>query len=247
MLALCWFYCIPFAKFLYFAAGLILFVFALFMLKRGVSLARPKLRQWALALMFVCLIKVCIFDVNMIGRELLCTVNEELSEVGCSKGGLQALQFLALLVLVAGSFGLFFLHRKYSNVVQVSKLKPNDVGLSFWSNLSLVSVSAMVVWQCAPWVGFLTIGRVPDIFVRVPWQIFAISNLLLLLYAFWRAESCNWNYEVKHKKKMAHLHATWTQRDTLWMCVFVYLVALGLSYVAHDVLTNGGTRPMIRG
>ena len=40
MLALCWFYCIPFAKFLYFASAPILFVFALFMHKRGVSVAR---------------------------------------------------------------------------------------------------------------------------------------------------------------------------------------------------------------
>jgi hypothetical protein len=183
----------------------------------------------------------------MNGRELLCTVNDELSEKGCNKRGLQVFQFVALLALIAGSYVLFLTHRRYSNADKPSQLTPKDIGLSFWSNLSVVSVIAMVVWQCAPWVGFLTVGRVPEVFVHVPWQWFAIGNLLLLLYAFWRAESCNWHYEVKHKKNMSHLHATWTQRDTLWMCVFIYLVALGLSYVSYDVLTNGGTRPMIRG
>ncbi|HRI76124.1 MAG: hypothetical protein H3C49_00575 [Alphaproteobacteria bacterium] len=245
MLALCWFYCIPFAKFLYFASAPILIVFALFMLKRGVSLARAGLRKWALALIFISLIKICAFDVRALGDDLLCTVNEQLSEVGCNRRVFQALQVFALIFLVASSFVLFQVNRMFANVKTSTQLKPDDVQLGFWSKLVLMSVCVMVVWQCAPWVGYLTVGKVPDIFMKVPWQWFAIGNLLLLLYGFWRAESCNWNYEVKHKQRMAHLNQTWTQRDTLWMCVFIYLVALALSYVAHDVLTHGGTRPMV--
>jgi hypothetical protein len=245
MLALCWFYCIPFAKFLYFASAPILFVFAMFMLKRGICQARPQLRKCALVVMFFCLIKVCAFDVRMLGRELLCTVNDELSEVGCNTRWLQGLQVLALVVLVAGSLILFQVGRIYTNV-KPTTTKPADVYLSYWSNSTLFCVSMMVIWQCAPWVGFLTIGYVPHIFSDVPWQWFAIFNLCLLMGSFWVAESCNWNYEVKHKKRMAHMNATWTQRDTLWMCVFIYLVTLALSYVAHDVLTSGGTRPLER-
>lgn len=223
-----------------------MFVFALFMLKRGICQARPKLRQWALVIMFFCLIKVCAFDVRMLGRELLCSVSDELSEVGCNTRWLQGLQVLALVALVAGSLILFQVSRLYGNVKEPTTTKPADVYLSFWSNATLFCVSAMVVWQCAPWVGFLTIGYVPRIFSEVPWQWFAIFNLCLLLASFWVAENCNWNYEVKHKKRMAHLNATWTQRDTLWMCVFIYLATLALSYVAHDVLTSGGTRPLER-
>jgi len=245
MLALCWFYCIPFAKFLYFASAPILLVFALFMHKRGVSVARAGLRKWALALIFASLIKICVFDVRALGDDLLCTVNEQLSEVGCNRRIFQALQVFALVFLVAASFVLFQVNRIFANVKAPTQLKPEDVQLGLWSKLTLLSVCVMVVWQCAPWVGYLTVGKVPDIFMRVPWQWFAIGNLLLLLYAFWRAESCNWTYEVKHKQRMAHLNQTWNQRDTLWMCVFIYLVALALSYVAHDVLTHGGTRPMV--
>lgn len=247
MLALCWFYCIPFAKFLYFASAPILIIFALFMLKRGIRSARHKLRQWALAFIFVGLVKICVFDVRDLGHDLLCSVDEELSKVGCNRRSLQALQVFALATLVVAALALFQLHRSFMKIKEPSALTPAQVGLSFWSISAFISVSLMVVWQCAPWVASLTVGYTPYIFDKVPWQWFAIFNCGLLLWCFWVAESCSWNYEVKHKKRMAHLNATWTQRDTLWMCVFVYLVTLALSYVAHDVLTLGGTRELKQG
>ncbi len=237
MLALCWFYCIPFAKFMYFAISPVLIVFAMFMFKRGIYTARPKLRQWALVLIFFALVKVCAFDVRALGQDLLCTVNEQLSEMGCNKSWQRGLELVALLLLVGGSIVLFQLHRAYMNVTQATTLKPDDVHLRFWANACLVAVIGMAVWQCAPWVASLTVGRMPQIFDQVPWQAVAIGNLCLLLYGFWKSESCNWNYEVKNKKRMQHLNQTWTPRDTLWMCVFIYLVTLALSYVAHDILT----------
>ena len=237
MLALCWFYCIPFAKFLYFAIGPILILFCMFMFKRGIYTARPKLRQWALVMIFFALVKICAFDVRALSRDLLCTVNEQLSEMGCNQNWQRGLQLVALLVLVGGSLLLFQLHRAYMNVKDVTTLKPDDVHLRLWANLCLISIIGMAVWQCAPWVASLTIGMTPKIFTNVPWQALAIFNLCLLIYGFWKSESCNWNYEVKHKKRMAHLNQTWTARDTLWMCVFLYLVTLALAYVAHDILT----------
>lgn len=240
MLALCWFYCIPFAKFMYFASGPVLILMCMFMFKRGVYTARAGLRQWALILIFAALVKMCAFDVRMLGHELLCSVNEELSEAGCNKvSWRRGLEIVALFVLVIGSMVLFQLHRLYMNVKQVTALKPEDVNLSLWANISLLSVIAMVIWQCAPWVASLTVGDVPAVFNRVPWQWLAIFNLCLLVFCFWRSESCNWNYEVRHKKRMAHLNQTWTPRDTLWVSVSIYLVTLALSYVAHDVLTPG--------
>lgn len=236
MLALCWFYCIPFAKFLYFASGPILILFCMFMFKRGIYSARPKLRQWALVMIFLALVKICVFDVRALGNDILCSVNEQLSEMGCNSNWKRGLELLSLLVLVGGSLLLFHFHRVYMNVKQVTALKPADVNLRLWANLSLFGVIGMAVWQCAPWVASLTVGYTPKIFNEVPWQSLAILNLCLLLYGFWKSESCSWNYEVKNKKRMDHLNQTWTPRDTLWMSVFVYLVTLALSYVAHDIL-----------
>lgn len=235
---LCWFYCIDFAKFLYFASAPILFIFSLFVLKRGVRNAREGLRVAALTLMFVSLIKICVFDVRHLGKNLLCTVNEELSKVGCNTVWEKGLQFSGLLLLVLGSVGLFIAYKHYLNIKRTSVLTPEDVNLRFWSNLCLFSTIGMVAWTCAPWIGSLTVGKTPAIFEAVPWQSVAIINLVLLLFGFWKAESCTWNYDVrKRKERGAHLNQTWTPRDTLWMTVFIYLLTLGLSYIAHDVLT----------
>ena len=71
-------------------------------------------------------------------------------------------------------------------------------------------------------------------------------NFTLFLFGFWKAESCTWNYDVrKRKERGAHLNQTWTPRDTLWMTVFIYLLTLALSYVAHDILAPKLTPEMI--
>jgi len=246
MMMLCWFYCVDFAKLLYFASAPVLFIASLFVLKRGVRGARQGLRTAAFIMMFVALIKICIFDVRMVSDNFLCGIGEQLSIKGCNKSWQKMLELGALLLLVLGSFGLFQMHRFFLRIKQPTTLTPDDVNLRFWANLCLVSTIGMVVWQCAPWAGYLTIGRIPALFIALPWQYLAIFNLVLLLFVFWKAESCNWNYDVrKRKEKMAHLNQTWTAKDTLWMTVFIYLITIALSYVAHDVLTQGGKLPPV--
>ena len=128
--------------------------------------------------------------------------------------------------------------------MKFKQLRPEDVGLRFWANLSLFFVFAMIVWTLAPWVGSLTVGYVPKIFITLQWQHFAIANLLLLLVGFWKVESCNWQFDPKEKKENRSMQAaqSWTPRDTLWLNVFLYLITLALSYVAHDVLTGSMRR-----
>lgn len=237
MAMLCWFYCIDFAWFLYYAFAPVLFIVSLFILKRGIRNARSGLRSAAFALMFASLIKVCLFDVRMLGKEILCTVNEALSEVGCNTMGQKMLEFGSLLFLAVASFGLFLAYKKYMGIKEPSIKTPEQVNLRFWANVCLAATCGMVIWQCAPWVGSLTVGKTPALFEKISWQLVAIINLGLILFGFWKAESCTWNYDVrKRKERGAHLNQTWTARDTLWMTVFIYLVTLALSYVAHDVL-----------
>ncbi len=237
MAMLCWFYCIDFAWFLYYAFAPVLFIVSLFILKRGIRNARAGLRSAAFSLMFAAVIKICIFDVRTLGKEILCTVNQALSDVGCNTTGQKMLEFGGLLFLVFASFGLFLAHKKFMQIKAPSIKTPEEVNLRFWANVCLAATMGMVIWQCAPWVGSLTVGQTPAIFEKISWQSVAIINLSLILFGFWKAESCTWNYDVrKRKERGAHLNETWTARDTLWMTVFIYLVTLALSYVAHDVL-----------
>ena len=240
MLMICWFYCIPFAKFLYFAAGPLLFVYALFMLKRGIRGARPSLRQSAFILMFVALFKMCLFDVRMLKRDFFCTVSKTLYDAFCNKEGMIFADMLGLVVLAASSFGLFYFYREFMNIKQPSFVPPDRENLREWVNITLWSLIIMVVWQIAPWVGYLTVGSVATIFVAVPWQGLAVFNLILLLICFWKVESVKWvrdagQQNIKNTGN-SHLGLTWTPKDTLWMNVFIYLITLALSYVAHDVL-----------
>ena len=92
-----------------------------------------------------------------------------------------------------------------------------------------------VIRSCAFAASYL-----PRVFTLVPWQDFAWGNLVLLLFGFWQSEGCAWNYDLRQKDKMQHLNDTWTPRDTLWLNVFLYIIAIALSWVSQDVLTVRG-------
>lgn len=236
MFMLCWFYCIPFAKMLYFASAPLLLVLSLFALKRGMRNNRASLRQTSFALMFLSCFKMCLFDIRMLKKDLLCGMYAQVESAACNTAGFMAAELLGLMLMVFSSAIIFHYYRKYLHMRTMPMKTPEQVHLPLWANMTMVSILLMVVWQLAPWVGYLTIGRIPGVFISLPWQGLALLNLLLLLIGFWKAESCVWNYDVQKKKQMAHLNKTWTARDTLWMAVFIYLLTLALSYVAHDVL-----------
>lgn len=238
MIMLCWFYCIPFAKLLYFSFGPLMVVFGLFALKRGIRNKRSGLRKAAFMMIFFSFIKICLFDLRMLKDVLLCGNERYLPFLSCSAKGFMALQVLGVAVLAAVSYALYQYYNFYHEEKKLPDIKPEDVNLRFWANFTLISVFMMAIWQMAPWVGSLVIGRTPHLFVAVPWQWLAMMNLALLLLSFWKLESCVWDYKVADKKKMDHLNKTWTPKDTIWMTVFLYLLTLALSYVAHDVLTS---------
>jgi uncharacterized membrane protein YidH (DUF202 family) len=239
MIMLCWFYCIPFAKFLYFAISPIVFVFSLFMLKRAARADRPFLKQLSFMLMGIAFSKICLFDIRELKKNTICGFDEKF----CTREVMQTVDTLSLVLLVVGLGLIIYYYRIYMRRDKVAPMTPEEAGVPFWANLAMTMIIVMVIWQMAPWVGYLTIGSIPKIFTALPWQVLAILNFFLLLIGFWKSENCVWNYDVSQKKKMGHLNKTWTVKDTLWTGVFVYLITLALSYVAHDVLTLGMTTP----
>lgn len=236
MFMICWFYCMPFAKLFYFASSALLFVFALFALKRGVRMSRLKLRQWAFVMMFIALFKTCIFDIRFAKEFIICDKKISFWLVDCSAKGYMVAEFMGLLVLMLGSIVLFHFYRIYLPNKKVKPKTPEEVSLRFWANFSLIVVTVMAGWTMAPWVGFLTVGYVPRLFELVQWQHFAILNGLLLLWGFWLVESCSWERAPSGKTRRAV--NTWTPRDTLWLNVFLYAITMALSYVSHDLLTK---------
>lgn len=237
MFMLCFYYCFPLAKFLYFAIAPAFFIFALFMLKRGIRRNSAGLRQSAFAVMFAALIKLCMFDIRMLKKDLLCGRDADLSAMACNRFGFMMTELTGLIFLVGGSFVLFQFYRVYMHARRLPPVKPEDINLRSWANGIMTSVIFMTLWLLAPWVAYLTVGHLPAVFSLLPWQALATLNLVLLLVGFWKAESCVWDYDVHQKKQLAYMNKSWTPKDTLWTAVFIYLVTLALGYVAHDILT----------
>jgi hypothetical protein len=239
MLMMCWFYCIPFAKFLYFAMGPFLIIFSLFVLKRGIKTARSGLRQTAIITMFFAVVKMCLFDVRMLKKEILCGMGNSLREIACNKTGFIVIELGALAVLLGVSVFLFHLYRVFLKMKKPLVYSPEQVHLRFWANLTFVVTSVFTVWVSGPWVGFLVVGRTPGIFDAVPWQLIATINLVLLLVGFWKSESCVWVRSDTNSRANKHLNNTWTSRDTLWLTAFFYTILIAFSYVSHDVIARG--------
>jgi hypothetical protein len=235
MLMLCWFYCLPLAKFIYFSFAPLLFFFSLFVLKRGIRNNRQGLRQTAFFLMFIALVKTSMFDIRVFKRDILCA-NPGLKL--CDGMHFLLFEALGVFLLLFGSWILFHFYRKFLYTRRAVVVTPEQLHLRFWSNTALASVIIMAIWQLAPWVGYLTVGYVPRIFTVVPWSLMSLVSLGLLLNGFWRAEGCNWQFDATLKKKNVYVDRSWTPRDTLWMGTFIYLITLALSYAGHDVLAG---------
>lgn len=239
MVMLCWFYCIPFMEFLYYAAGPALFIFSLFVLKRGIRMARKNLRTLSYGLMAISAIKVFLFDLHLYNQDLFCGFSASLKQIACNPDMLAASKVIGILFLLLSGFGIYSLQRRYAEVHGVTTTTIEAVRLRFWANTSMWCVSIMVLWQLAPWVGSLTVGYVPAVFTAVPWQMLAFVNMALLLVGFWKVESCNWvRSRGQNTTKLRYVNNVWTPKDTLWMSLSVFLVTLALSYVAHDVMTT---------
>lgn len=241
MLMIMWIYRVVFANFAWFASSGVLFVIGMFMLKRGIYAHRPRLRSWAFTMIFIAAFKVFMLDIRMAKEYLVCEARV-LPFLPCSAGGMQAADVLGMVLFALAGVAIFQAYRTYMPETQRDLMRPEQVNLRFWANLGLWGIIAMLCWLAAPWVGFLTVGYVPDIFSTVPWQAFAYANIALILIGFWQSESCAWSFDITKKDKMRHLNETWTPRDTLWLNVFLYVIALALCYASHDVLAPRGVK-----
>jgi hypothetical protein len=236
MLMMCWFYCIPFAKGLFFASSFLLIIFSLFVLKRGIRQSRSALRQTAFLLMFIAILKIFTVDIYLLKDKLLCGTPWLLS--ACNARGFKILQASGLVVLALLSVVLINLYRSFIHNRRQKEIMPEQVYLRFWSNCGMFLVMLLVLWLAAPWVGYLTVGHAPQIFMNVPWQHLAILNTVVLLIGFWKLEDCNWLYNPSQKNKKKYQSRVWTPKDTLWLSVILFLITLAFSYASSDVLSS---------
>jgi len=234
MLMMCWFYCIPFAKGMFFGSSGLMILFSLFMLKRGIRQSRLPLRQGAFLLMFIALLKFFIADVYLLKDYILCG---SLFRSACTTAGFNTLMISSVIGLLLSSLILFNFYRGFILEKKQPHITPAQVRLELWSNLSLTLVVSLIVWLAAPWVGYLTVGHVPALFMQVPWQHLAVLNLIVLLIGFWKLEDCSWIFRPAEKLQKEHITRVWTPRDTLWLSVILFLIAAAFSYISSDVLS----------
>jgi len=234
MLMMCWFYCIPFAKGFFFAFAPILFLFSLFVLKRGVRQSRPGLRQFAFLLILIAFLKLFTVDFYFL-REPLCEIKK--FPFPCNAEGFKKFQVTGLVLLTVCSMVLFNSYRSFLHNRKRMDVTPAQVHLPFWSNLSISLVMMLIFWLAAPWAGYLTVGHVPKFFLQIPWQHLAVLNIFVLLVGFWKLEDCSWIYDPTKKTKK-HVVNVWTAKDTLWVSLILFLITLAFSYASNDVLSN---------
>ncbi len=232
MLMMCWFYCIPFAKGLFFASAPIFVLFSLFVLKRGIRRSRPGLRQFAFLLIFAAILKIFTVDIYM-ARGVLCKFFS-----ACNGRGYDILQAAGLAALVLCSLILFNIYRSFIHNRKQRGFTPEEVNLPLWANLSISLVMVLIFWLAAPWAGYLTVGHVPQFFMQVPWQLLAVLNIIVLLLGFWKLEDCTWVYDPGEKSRKKYQLNVWTAKDTLWVSVVLFLIALAFSYASNDVLST---------
>lgn len=239
VITLCWFYCVPFAKFLYFAAAPFVFLVALFVLKRGIYRARKDLRQTAFFLMFAAVFKFFIFDLYMIKDDLFCATKAAAEKFVCTTAGLRLVEFVGVLLALAASAVLFHFYRVLMPGRKVRNATPEQVRLGFWTKTAFITVLLLAVWQTAPWVSYLTVGSVPPVFSAVPWPFLAALGFGLILTGFWKAEGCASGYRLPRRGYKNHApRGLWSPRDMLWTSMFIYLLTLAMSYVSHDFLSG---------
>lgn len=233
MLMMCWFYCIPLAKGLFLASGPLLILLSMFILKRGVRRSRLRLRQFSFFCFFIAFAKIFTVDAYLAREYLACRLLSV-----CTSGGLKAVQGGALLLLVLVSFFLFNVYRNFAHEKPQKHYSPEQVNLPFWANFGVVLVVGLILWLAAPWVGFLTVGHVPQFFMALPWQNLALVTMAVLLTGFWKLEDCTWTYDSAQKDRKKHQASVWTAKDTLWVSVILFLIALAFSYASSDVLST---------
>lgn len=236
MFMLCWFYCVPFLKLFYFSTGPLLFLFALFIRRRGIYRRHESLVKISYIFMFLSLVKIFLFDVRSAGRDLLCSGALLLP---CSEQGWLALQGISFALLMTGTYLIGREAKRPSLDIYATSPKLGPEQISGWAGLGMTMVVLMIIWQLAPWFCYLVIGHMPDIFVVIPWPPVALATLVVLLIGLWRLEACPAFFPRENGAAGSRSKGAWLPRDTLWLAIFLYAITLALTYVAQDVLKQG--------
>ena len=236
MLMMCFFYCIPFSKGLFFAFAPMLILFSLFVLKRGIRQSRPRLRQMAFLLMFLAFLKMFTVDIYFLRDTLLCGIG--LLSSACDAEGFKVLQISGFVTLLLLSLGLRHVYHLFNRVLTQSNLSSEQGRIKIWANLSMALVSVLMIWLIAPWIGFLTVGHVPKLFMQVPWQHLAVLNAAILLIGFWKLEDYKWVYDPSDAARKKYNNRVWTAKDTLWLSGLLFLITLAFCYASSDALST---------
>ncbi|MGM0422010.1 MAG: hypothetical protein ACQEQL_02815 [Pseudomonadota bacterium] len=237
MFMVCWHYCMPFLNFLYFAIAPIMILWGAFVMKRGINLYKRPLRDRALILWALAIVKICVLDIRGISIELFCD-----SVQGCSTEKLWAINIFSLLCLGGGAYIWWRLCKKFRPDREGYISRPtNQQPLVKWTRMSVLTVSLFVIWVSGPWVTSLTMGSIPKLFLIFSWPYMSVLALVSLLMAFWKLEDFQWLYSST-KSRIADKKKVWIPKDTLWTLVFIYGFTVMLAFASSRMIDEAAAR-----
>lgn len=237
MFMVCWHYCVPFLNFLYFAIAPILILWGAFVMKRGIIQYKKFLRERAMILWGLALVKFALLDIRKMGSALFCD-----PITGCGSAAFWGTNVLILLCLAGGVYAGLPLYRKFCPDQQEYIKRPIDLTpLKKWTRMSILTVSLFIIWVAGPWVTSLASGSIPQLFLVFSWPYMAILSLVSLLMAFWRLEDFQMLYSST-KSKIADRKNVWVPKDTLWTLVFLYGVTVILAFASSRMIDEAAGR-----
>ena len=155
---LCWLYCVPLFKGLFYASGLLLIIFSLFVIKRGVYQRRCSLRKLAFMYIFLAVLKICTLDIYLLRDKILC--GDGLFDLACNPTGFKVLQALGLAVLMVLWFTVWRIYKGFIAERNMVYKTAEQMRLRLLANIVMLMVGSMVILLLTPWVGYLTVGSV---------------------------------------------------------------------------------------
>ncbi len=219
MLMICWFYCVPFVYFLYYAIAPLLIFLSFFIFKRGICRNKITLRILALFFIFVSSIKIFVIDLQNWAE------NNQIFKI---------LFFAAFVLSLFGIYRLFKIYGK--NYIAKPIKKQSDKELRIWANTAMMATIILICWQLMPWVGYLIVGRAFEISTIISWHLIAIFNFVVLTVGFWLSEEYYWFYYKSKKGRRDGAARVWVPSDTLWLTLSLYLIAVAFGVMSDDVL-----------
>lgn len=236
MFVLCWVYCVPFVKFLYYAVAPLLLFFAFYVMKRGICRETLWLRYSALALAWMAVFKIFLMDVSVLARGMACQMSDSL----CSGTGTKIFQMAGGSLFALCAVVLLMLGARFGKKYRAprDKIPSNDNPLRFWANLSMVLVVILCCWLSLPLLSYLAVGDAPQLFFKLRWQFFAMLNFLSLAIGFWRIEDYYHYYNDgagTQYVRQKDAGKVWVPSDTLWTVLPIYLVALAAGVMSDDL------------